>query len=311
MRTLLLVTIAACTRPLAPGEWREHVPQAPCEVHSIYTDGMGPFAHVQRYDAAGHLVFGTTRLTYDGSGGEYLTWDGPELVRVDSYYAQGFRRGDCAVEGGCDEPAARTIDHTSLAYEQGRLVGTDRTMLEFRLDERGAWMLHDRRRYRDDAEYDGDRLVRFRGDIRWANGHPVERRHGKFDDTFEWAGDRLVLYRWSGFAQAFAYDDRGRLASERMTGPNTDKTTTWSYDDAGRLVSRVATDASGPYEWTWTYDDAGRVVRSTSGPASSIVYTYGASCPGKLDTPNLPTALGRAGLVVCARSPGDLYNTCD
>jgi YD repeat-containing protein len=100
-----------------------------------------------------------------------------------------------------------------------------------------------------------------------------------------------------------------------MTGPDTDATTTWSYDESGRLVSRVETSTSRRYEWTWTYDDAGRVARSTSGEASSVVYNYvynyGASCPGNLDTPNLPTALGRAGLVACARSPGDLYNTCD
>ena len=205
----------------------------------------------------------------------------------------------------------RTVDHTSLAYDRGRLAGTDRTTLEFRLDEHHAWMLHDRRRYRDDVAYDGDRLVRFHGDIRYDHGHPVERRHDRFDDTFEWTGDRLAVYRWSGFAQAFDYDDRGRLASERMIGPNTDTTTTWSYDDRGRLVSRVETSTSRRYEWTWTYDDAGRVVRWTSGEATSIVYTYDARCPGKLNTPSLPTALGRAGLVACARSPGDLYNSCD
>jgi YD repeat-containing protein len=280
-------------------------------VHIVDTDGMGPFERVQRYDAAGRLVFGTTRLTYDGSGREYLTWDGPRLVGIDSYYAQGFRRGYCDVEGGCDEPATRTIDHTSLSYDDGRLTDTDRRTLEFGHGDRGAWMLHDRRRYRDKIAYDGDRLVRFRGDIRWANGHPVERRNGKFESTFEWAGGRLAVYRWSGFTQAFAYDDRGRLASERMTGPNTDTTTTWSYDDAGRLASRVATESSRPYEWTWTYDAGGRVVRSTGGPATSTVYTYGASCPANLNAPALPTAPGRAGLVACARSPGDLYNTCD
>jgi YD repeat-containing protein len=199
----------------------------------------------------------------------------------------------------------------TLAYDGDRLTHTDRTDHEFARDERGIYVMRERRSYSDDIAYDGDRVVGFHGAIRWDNHHPLER-HGTLNtDTLEWSGDRLDAYRWPPFMQTFAYDDRGRLASERMTGPSTDATTTWSYDERGRLVSRVSTSTSRRYEWTWTYDDAGRVARSTSGEGSSIVYDYGASCPGNLDVPNLPTALGRAALVPCARSPGDLYNTCD
>jgi YD repeat-containing protein len=308
---LAVIAIAACTRPLAPGEWREQVPRAPCEVHIVDTDGNGSFDRIQRYDAGGHLVFGTTRLSYDGRGREYLTWDGPRLVRADSYDEREGGQEPCDLEGGCDEPATRTIARMTLDYDGDRLTRTDRTDHEFDRDERGIYVLRERRYYSDDIAYDGDRVVGYHGTIHWDNHHPLERHNKLNTDTLEWSGDRLDTYRWPPFMQTFAYDDRGRLASERMTGPETDATTTWSYDESGRLFSRVTTSTSRRYEWAWTYDDVGRVVRATSGSASSTVYTYGASCPAKLNAPALPTALGRAGLVVCARSPGDLYNTCD
>jgi YD repeat-containing protein len=295
MRALVVVIASACMgRSLAPGEWREVPPAAPCEVRILETDGMGPYERFERYDGTGRLVFGTTRLTYDGRGFEYLTWDGRNVVRVDSYYDQDFRQGACAVIGGCDEPARRTIDHTRYRYDRGRLVAAEDTTLEFRQDKDRAWKLHDRHTHGDDYAYDGDRLVRFGGDITYDNGHAAQRRHGKYVDTFEWQGDRLAMYRWSGYQQAFEYDDRGRLAREQLADPkDTDmgpKTTEWSYDDAGRLIARVETqaylrtDAVSRHEWRWEYGDAGRMLRS-SADATSKVYTYGASCPASLHAP--------------------------
>jgi YD repeat-containing protein len=302
--------VAGCARPLAPDEWRETVPDAPCDVNIVNIDGMGAFERVARYDAAGHIIFGTTQLTYDGRGREYFRWDGPRLVHVDSYYDQDARRGDCDVEGGCDEPATRTIDEMTLRYDGARLVGTDRTTLVFERDNRGAYVSSDRRPDREAMAYDGERLVGFRGTIRWAGGHPVERRNGTFDDTFEWHGDRLAAYRWASYLQTFAYDSLGRLANETLTGGAEHTTTAWSYDSTGRLVSRTEDGSDGRHEWTWRYDDAGRVVRFTNGGATTD-YAYGASCPAHLNAPITPTALARAKLVVCAQSPGDLYDTCE
>ncbi|HEY3806830.1 MAG TPA: RHS repeat domain-containing protein [Kofleriaceae bacterium] len=307
---LLWLMVAGCARPLAPDEWRETVPDAPCDVNIVNIDGMGAFERVARYDAAGHIIFGTTQLTYDGRGREYFRWDGPRLVHVDSYYDQDARRGDCDVEGGCDEPATRTIDEMTLRYDGARLVGTDRTTLVFERDNRGAYVSSDRRHDREAMAYDGERLVGFRGTIRWAGGHPVERRNGTFDDTFEWHGDRLAAYRWASYLQTFAYDSLGRLANETLTGGAEHTTTAWSYDSTGRLVSRTEDGSDGRHEWTWRYDDAGRVVRFTNGGATTD-YAYGASCPAHLNAPITPTALARAKLVVCAQSPGDLYDTCE
>jgi YD repeat-containing protein len=301
---LLLVLLVACARPLAPGEWRESVPDAPCEARTVETDGMGSAAGLQRFDAAGRLIFGTTRLTYDGRGREYLTWDGPRLVRADSYYDQNFRRGIC---DACEEPATRTVARMTLDYDGDRLVHTDRIDREFHRDRRGGYVLRDRRHYTDDIAYDGDRLVRFHGTIRWDNHHPLSREGRLNTETLEWSGDRLVVYRWPPFVQRFTYDERGRLVSDALTSPDQNETSTWRYDAAGRLTARVWRGR----EWTWTYDDAGRLIRLDRGDGMSTVYSYTGTCAANLNAPALPTALGRARLVPCAQTPGALYDSCD
>ncbi len=304
---------------MAAGEWVEARPSGPCEVKIVETDGMGPYERAQRFDAGGHLLFATTRLTYDGRGYEYVTWDprGEHVVRVDSYYDQDARRGDCEVLGGCDEPARRTIDHAAWRYDDGGALAADESSTdEFVSDRETRWKLASEHTTHHRYRRDHGLVVDERDDLRFDTaGHVTSREHDGMGrrnrDTFEWRGDQLAIYRWFDYTQSFYYDDRGRLAKQTLISKrDTDTTDTWTYDDAGRLTVHARDQYNGPehHEWTWTYDDAGRLAKSTNGPGSTAIYTYSGTCPANLDQPNLPSALR---VTACIRSAGYSIDTCD
>ncbi|HVV84737.1 MAG TPA: hypothetical protein VHE35_16845 [Kofleriaceae bacterium] len=327
---MVLCSCSAVGRPMAVGEWSEARPPegAMCEVGIHEVDGMGPYDRVQRFDAAGHLRYETTRLTYDGRGHEEVTWDaaGAHVVRVDSYYEQDARRGDCDDEGGCDEPATRTIDHATWRWTaRGDLARATSKTTEF-VDDRGTGGWKVSAEHSEDHGYrrDHDVVVDTDDGLRFdAGGHPISRDHQgvgrRYRDTFEWNGDRLAVCRWMGYTQAFAYDANGRLVKQTLSrahdegGDTGDTVDSWTYDGAGRLVVHARDESGGRehHEWTWSYDDAGRLAHFTNGPGSTKDYTYGPGCPANLNQPALPTALRQAGLGACVRSAGYSIDTCD
>src|SRR5262249_16864756 len=162
-------------RMMAASEWSTQVPDAPCDVTMTYTDGMGSDTRHYRYDREGRLVYGETRLTYDGRGFEHLTWQGGQLLHVASYYEQAVRAGMCEVMGGCDEPAYREIAHTDLAYAGGRLARESTETLSFHhpKGDAAAWQLVDRKGDGDDYEYNNGYLASASDvDFAFANGKP-------------------------------------------------------------------------------------------------------------------------------------------
>lgn len=81
-------------------------------------------------------------------------------------------------------------------------------------------------------------------------------------------GDNFV--RWE-----YAYDERGRLASEQeytvMYGSSSSSSTTYAYDDAGRLVSDESYERS--VGRSYTYDDAGRLAEMDMGGVDDVTST--------------------------------------
>lgn len=320
------LVLAGCATPhLTAAEWPTTRPAAPCEVTVVDTDGMGPFTRFERYDAAGHLVFSTTRLTYDGRGSEYLAWRGDQLVAVDTYYEQDFRQGNCDVIGGCDEPARRTVARTELAYRGTLLSQIDTRTRTFVMGATaGDWVQADRDHDATQYRWQGTDLVAVDDwTYSFRDGHPVSGQRSdrfKMHSSFEWSGDRLMTYRWFDYVQTFEYDDRGRLVREVLATPKDPRSettiTTWTYD-GDRLVQTLrarsfpGATTSQDNQWKYTYDDAQRLVRTESSPAVFQTRSYSASCPPNLAQPNLPSAPRRANLTPCIRTPGYAVNTCD
>lgn len=246
-RYLVVVLLSACAgRVMAPKDWRDQAPAAPCEVAETYTDAMATNTRISKYSGDGRLLFAQTQLTYDGHGFEHVTWNNGRVVRIDSYYENAFRQGLCDVEGGCDEPAYRTVDTSTYRYDSsGRWTDVDHETVEYR--QRGdAWVSH---RSTDDEVryvYKSGRLVATKGNekggakLRWQNGHPVERQFDGRRSTYEWTNDRLVMYRWFDYAQSFEYDHAGRLVREVLASKSGEPTVTdWIYDAAGRVISET------------------------------------------------------------------------
>ena len=305
---------------LSPTGWRETPPAAPCEVVETYTDAMGTDRRISKYSEDGRLLFAQTRLTYDGHGFEHVTWKNDRVVRIDTYYENAFRQGYCDVEGGCDEPAYRTIETTEYRYDSaGRLTVVAHEKREYR--QRGTrWVEHDdeysERRY----VYDKGKLVAIEGGemgdvaLTWKNGHPVERHFDGRVSTYEWSDGRLVMYRWFDYEQSFEYDTSGRLVREvlasKSQGVDNPTTTEWTYDADGRVTSETRKTRNEERPTTWTYDEQGRVSSAAQDGRVNRTFEYGASCPANLRVVRPPSAELRSNLAVCIRSPGYSYDNC-
>jgi YD repeat-containing protein len=319
---VIVVALGACApHVMAPTEWSQTPPAAACEVVESYTDAMGTDRRISKYSDDGRLLFAQTRLTYDGHGFEHVLWKGGRVARIDTYYEQAFRQGFCDVEGGCDEPASRTIERSDYHYDAaGHLTVLDHGKWEFSLDGT-RWI---ERRSDDDETryvYRKGQLVRIEGnemgdvELVWKQGHPVERRFDRRRSTYEWSGDRLVMYRWFDYEQSFEYDSAGRLVREvlasKSDGPDNPTTTEWTYDADGRLTSEVRKTRAENRPMTWTYDDKGRVTSAAQDGRVNRTFEYGASCPANLRVVRPPSAEQRANLAPpCIRSPGYGYDNC-
>jgi YD repeat-containing protein len=316
---ILLLALTGCPPThMTSTEWRDKAPAAPCEMVETYTDAMGADRRVSKYTADGRLVFAETRLHYDGHGFEHVTWKNDRVVRIDSFYETAFRAGNCDVEGGCDEPATRTIDTSRYRYDAaGHLIALDHEKREFR--ERGTqWVEYDDESREHRYVYDANRLVAIEGgeggdaNYTWSNGHPVARHFNHMRSTYEWKANRLVMYRWFDYEQSFAYDASGRLVREVLASKSdpTPTITEWTYDDAGRLVSEVRKTRNEERPTVWTYDDKGRVTSAAQDGRVNRTFEYGAACPANLRSVRAPSAEERANLAVCIRSPGYGYDRC-
>jgi YD repeat-containing protein len=319
VRWFILLALCACApHVMSATEWPSQPPAAPCEVVETYTDAMGPFRMVSRYDADAHLVYAENRLTYDGRGFEYLKWKNGRVVRIDSYNETAFREGNCDVEGGCDEPASRTHERTGYRYDSaGRLIGVF-TIKRSYAQRDGQWVETDE----DDSElyyeYKNGKLVAKEGgemgDVHftWKDGHPVQRKFGRLVSRYEWNGDRLATYFWFDYVQTFAYDNQGRLVREVLESKSDSSPTTtdWTYDAAGRLTSETRTTRNESRPTTWTYDDHGRVLTAAQDGRVNRTFEYGAACPANLRVVRPPSAELRTDLGVCIRSPGYGYDNC-
>ncbi|HTL36570.1 MAG TPA: RHS repeat domain-containing protein [Kofleriaceae bacterium] len=319
--SVLLLAVGACApHVMGASEWPSDAPPAAaCEVVETYTDAMGPDRRISKYDTDGHLVFAQTRLTYDGNGFEKLTWKNGRVARIDSFYENAFRRGDCDVEGGCDEPAVRTIETSRYGYDSaGRLAITAYEKHEFHPNRAETrWIESDSEDRETSYEYEHGQLVAIEGgemgdvELAWKNGHPVRRRYDKRTSTYEWSGDRLVMYRWFDYEQSFQYDAAGRLVREVLAdkdGPP--QTTEWTYDADGRVTSETQTTGTQVRPTVWTYDAQGRVATAAQDGRVNRTFEYGASCPANLRVVRAPTAEARAALGTCIRSPGYGYDDC-
>jgi YD repeat-containing protein len=281
---------------------------------------MGPDRRISKFSEDGRLLFAQTRLTYDGHGFEHVTWKAGRVARIDSYYENEYRQGNCDVEGGCDEPASRTIEGSKYHYDSaGHLTAIEHAKSEFRQDGT-RWVEHDS----DDDEtryiYRHGQLVAIEGgemgdvQFRWKQGHTVERLFDRRKSTYEWNGDRLVMYRWFDYEQSFVYDSAGRLVREvlasKSDGVDNPTTTEWTYDAGGRVISETRKTRTEERPMTWTYDDQGRVTSAAQDGRVNRTFEYGAACPANLRVVRAPSAEMRAALGVCIRSPGYGYDDC-
>jgi hypothetical protein len=115
--TLVMTMLAAtgCATVLREGQWRSTPPQAACVV--TLTDGEGS-TRERRYDAAGHLLFGTTGGRLERTGFEWLHWQDDRVVAIETF-------SQTPEEG--DEPARREIERMDLRYERGLLTRIETT----------------------------------------------------------------------------------------------------------------------------------------------------------------------------------------
>jgi YD repeat-containing protein len=318
---LVLGLVAGCApHPLTPLDWRSQPPAAPCETTETYTDAMGTDQRIARYDASGRLVFAQTRLTYDGRGFEHVIWDAGRVARIDTFYEQDAREGNCDVEGGCDEPAYRTVERTHFRYDSaGRLRHEARTKWTYAANETGGWTQSGDEDHERGFRYEGGKLVAIehdRGDERFEHehGHPVRRHFAGRTSQFEWQGNRLVMFRWFDYAQSFEYDDRGRLVREvlakKSDGAAQPQTTEWAYNAAGHVLSETMRTAHAVRTQSFDYDDQGRLARTSQDGRPIRTYAYGAACPARLNAVRAPTAERRAGLDLCIGSPGYAFDSC-
>ena len=131
---LVLVAAACGGQVTAPKSSGDPTPAAAtCEVLETYTEATGAAPRIPKYTSDGRLLSAQTRLTADGHGLEHVAWKNDRIARIDSTYETPSRQGNCDVEGGCDEPAVRTVGTSLYRYDAtGRWTGLDHETVEYR-----------------------------------------------------------------------------------------------------------------------------------------------------------------------------------
>lgn len=301
---------------------------AACTV-TVEDVGTRPWTGTRLYTAEGRLIWGQSRLEYDSRSEERVEHDAAgRVVTVVSRYEREFREGSCDVEGGCDQPARRSLARMRFTYDAGGRV--------VRAVTETTWYRRDRERWievatdRDTVELGYD-----------AAGRLIERSGPSGAARFEYRGDTLVA-AWfratvsmrsrierdaSGrvsridrgqAVQAFEHDDAGRLTRVRwgQPGDDLDEDQTWRYDAAGRLAYQDRGHARLPGAdrdgITYRYDALGRLTARLRGSTVLVTYGYEGACDRVVVEPAIaaPQALEVAFGRSCAVSPGYLVTVC-
>jgi YD repeat-containing protein len=316
--------LTSCATVLSGWKEKSTPPPHACTVREIHSDWEG----LQYYDAAGHLLFGQTRLTYDGGGFERFSWEGDRLKAIESFYEE--RETPDYTEGGSRAyPVQRTHERAELEYNRAGQLRRVSWKKELYMDGDRGWE-QDGTQYRQETfEYEGRFLARVRGGFfgctrqrfEWKDGQLL-RVFGVRSDrvpyaTYEWENGQLAAYhQGTFFVTHYTYDPAGRLVREEtsdLTGGQIPSSypfvKQWEYDAAGRVTrhTRTTSLAGALASIEWHYDAGGRLVEISSN-GGVVRYTYAGECDQVRLGPRPPNPLESA--MACIESPGGLYSGC-
>lgn len=327
----LALLLTGCSPVLQQARWAPSPPEAPCEVRVSLRGAPGPAAtdRLFRYDAEGRLLYAGSEDRF-----ERFAWSAGQLAVVESFTHSPPVSLPCDAVGGCDSPARRTIETTTLQYSGARPAGLRTEEEHYEHGGAQSWRRVLSRSRTRHLRYEDDRLVRIEGPTdEWHPTHFAYDAAGRLqrrwvpdglaihDRRFAWGGERLEGLQWVGYRERFGYDDSGALVehvrSEPANPQQTVSMTEWSYDDSGALQRTTTVEVRGgtdrrrrilvDYEYeapgrlrTVTYDAGGR----------EEVYSYQGSCERVVNAPRTPEPLELSGAVFCFTSPHGHMRTC-